>query len=185
MRYKIMIQFILLAAGLMLLLNNCAPQIPRDVLLLSPEGLSQRQLQSRQFDTDEQTLLSASAALLQDLGFMIEESEPAYGLIFCSKHRDATRTEQVIGAVALGLLTGVVPPVDRDQWIRVSLVTQPIVVDAVVPSKCRTAVRVSFQRIVRNDRGLASRRESVVEPQMYREFFDKLAQSLFLEANAL
>lgn len=185
MRYKVMIQFIALAAGLMLLLNNCAPQIPREALQLPPDGLARRQLEGRQFDTDEKTLLSASAALLQDLGFMIEESEPAYGLIFCSKHRDASRPEQMIGALALALLTGVAAPVDRDQWIRVSVVTQPIVVDADAPTQCRTAVRVSFQRIVRNDRGLASRQESVVEPQIYLEFFDKLSQSLFLEANPL
>src|SRR5512136_610024 len=103
MRYKAMIQFIVLAAGLVLLLTNCAPQIPREALQLPPESLKQRQLQIRQFDTDEKTLLSASTALLQDLGFVIEESEPAYGLIFCSKHRDATSTGQVIGAVALAL----------------------------------------------------------------------------------
>ena len=185
MRYKAMIQFIVLAAGLVLLLNNCAPQIPRDALQLPPESLKQRQLQSRQFDTDEKTLLSASTALLQDLGFVIEESEPAYGLIFCSKHRDATSTGQVIGAVALALLTGVVAPVDKDQWIRVSVVTQPIVVDAAASSKCRTAVRVSFQRVVRNTRGLASLQELIAEPQIYRDFFDKLSQSLFLEANAI
>lgn len=40
-------------------------------------------------------------------------------------------------------------------------------------------------RVVRNDRGLASRQESIVEPQIYRDFFDKLSQSLFLEANAI
>lgn len=185
MRHKVMIQFIALAVGLMLLLNNCAPQIPREALQLQLDSLVRRQFESRLFDTDEKSLLSASAALLQDLGFMIEESEPAYGLIFCSKHRDASRPEQMIGAFALALLTGVVAPVDTDQWIRVSVVTQPIVVDPAAPSKCKTAVRVSFQRIVRNNRGLASRQERLIEPQMHHDFFDKLSQSLFLEANAL
>jgi hypothetical protein len=154
-------------------------------LELAPEDLVQRPLQSRQFDTDEQTLLAASTALLQDLGFMIEDSEPAYGLIACSKHRDASRTEQMIGAFALAMLTGVVPPVDRDQWIRASVVTQPVAVDAADPAKCRTVVRVSFQRIVRNQRGLVSRQEGLVEPQMYRDFFEKLSRSLFLEAHEL
>jgi hypothetical protein len=185
MRYKAMIQFIALAAGLVLLLNNCAPQIPKEALQLPPEGLKQRQLQSRQFGTDEKTVLSASAALLQDLGFVIEESEPACGLIFCSKHRDASSTGQRVGAIAVALLTGVVPPVDRDQLIRVSVVTQPLVVDAADSSKCRTGVRVSFQRVVRNDRGFVSLQQSVVEPHIYRDFFDKLSQSLFLEANQL
>lgn len=184
MRYKIVIQFIALMVGLLLMLNNCAPMVPGAALQLAPENMGQRLLQSRQFDTDERTLLSASTAVLQDLGFMIEDSEPAYGLIFCSKHRDASRTEQMIGAFALAMLTGVVPSVDRDQWIRASVVTQPVAVDA-VSAKCRTAVRATFQRIVRNQRGLVSRQESLVEPQMYREFFEKLSRSLFLEAHEL
>jgi hypothetical protein len=185
MRYKVVIQFVALMIGLLLLLNNCAPPVPRASQLLGSEGMGQRLLQSRQFDTDEQTLLSACTMLLQDLGFMIEESEPAYGLIFCSKHRDATRTEQMIGAFALAMLSGVMPSVDRDQWIRASVVTRPIAADAADPAKCRTTVRVSFQRLVRNQRGLVSRQESLVEPQMYREFFEKLSRSLFLEAHEL
>jgi hypothetical protein len=185
MRYKAMIRFVALAAGLMLLLNNCAPQIPKEALQLPPESLKRRQLQSRQFDTDEKTVLSASSSLLQDLGFVIEESEPACGLIFCSKRREASTAGQWVGAIAVALLTGVVPPVDRDQLIRVTVVTQPLVVDAADPSKCRTGVRVSFQRIVRNDRGFISLQQSLVEPDIYREFFDKLSHSLFLEANQL
>jgi len=185
MRYRIVIQFMALMIGLLLLLNNCAPPVPREALQLAPENMGQRLLQSRQFDTDERTLLSAGTAVLQDLGFMIEDSEPAYGLISCSKHRDASRAEQMIGAFALAMLTGVVPSVDRDQWIRASVVTQPVAVDAADPAKCRTAVRVSFQRIVRNQLGKVSRLESLVEPQMYREFFEKLSRSLFLEAHEL
>jgi hypothetical protein len=185
MRYKIVIQFIALMLGLLLMLNNCAPMVPRAALQLAPENAGQRLLQSRQFDTDEPTLLSAGTAVLQDLGFMIEDSEPAYGLISCSKHRDASRAEQMIGAFALAMLTGVVPSVDRDQWIRASVVTQPVAVDAADPAKCRTAVRVSFQRIVRNQLGKVSRLESLVEPQMYREFYEKLSRSLFLEAHEL
>jgi hypothetical protein len=184
MRYKIVIQFVALMLGLLLMLNNCAPMFPRAALQLATENGGQRLLQSRQFDTDEPTLLSAGTAVLQDLGFMIEDSEPAYGLISCSKHRDAGRTEQIIGAFALAVLTGVVPSVDRDQYIRASVATQPVVVDT-DSAKCRTAVRVSFQRIVRNQMGKVSRLESLVEPQMYREFFEKLSRSLFLEAHEL
>ena len=184
MRYKIVIQFIALMLGLFLMLNNCAPMVPRAALQLAPENAGQRLLQSRQFDTDEPTLLSAGTAVLQDLGFMIEDSEPAYGLISCSKHRDVSRTEQMIGAFALAMFTGVMLPVDREQWIRASVVTQPVAVDT-DSAKCRTAVRVSFQRIVRNQLGKVSRLESLVEPQMYREFFEKLSRSLFLEAHEL
>jgi hypothetical protein len=64
-----------LAAGLVLV-AGCEQTIPKDALQLSPESLAQRQAQTRRFDTaDEAMLLSASAAVLQDLGFNLDESE--------------------------------------------------------------------------------------------------------------
>lgn len=169
----------------LILFSSCVQKIPKKALQLSKESLQDRQLQTRHFDTDEKTLLSASAAVLQDLGFNLNESETDLGLIACSKQRDATSAGQVAGAIFLSLLTGVPTPYDKEQLIRVSLVTRPIHIDETDKSKCQTAVRITFQRIVTNTHGQISRRERINEVEIYQEFFDKLAQSLFLEANQI
>lgn len=163
----------------------CVPTIPKDVLLLPPESLKDRQLQTRRFDSDEKTLLTASAAVLQDLGFNIDESETALGCIVSSKTRDATSTGQVVGAVIVAVFTGVVTPVDKEQFIRASLVTSPVFIDEMDKSKCQTAVRITFQRIVKNTQGQVTRQERINESHIYQEFFDKLSQSLFLEAHEI
>jgi starvation-inducible outer membrane lipoprotein len=165
-----------------LVLSGCAT-IPKEALQLSPESLKLRQLQTRRYDTDEKTLLTSSALLLQDLGFNIQESSTELGVITCSKDREAISTSQIIGAIALAVLTGVVAPVDKAQLIRASVVTHPVRIDLADKSKNQTAVRVTFQRIVINTQNQISRQECIVEEQIYQEFFDKLSKSLFLEAH--
>jgi hypothetical protein len=167
------------------LFAGCAQTIPKEALQLSKESLENRQLQTRRFDTDEKILLSASAAVLQDLGFNITESETELGVIVCSKQREAKSAGQMVGAIFLAVLTGVVTPVDKEQLIRASLVTYPIHIDEIDKSKCRTAARITFQRIVINTDGNITRRECINEAKIYQEFFDKLAQSLFLEAHEI
>ena len=174
---------IVLCLSFLFVIISCAQKIPKEALQLSPESLKNRQIQTRRFDTDEKTMLSASAAVLQDLGFTIDESETELGVIACSKTRDATNAGQVVGAVVVAVLTGAVTPVDKEQLIRASVVTYPITIDETDKSKCRTAVRVTFQRIVINTDGKATRRECINEPEIYQEFFDKLSQSVFLEAH--
>jgi hypothetical protein len=164
---------------------SCAQKVPKEALQLSPESLKNRQMQTRRFDTDEKTMLSAGAAVLQDLGFTIDESETDLGLIACSKLRDATSAGQIAGAVIVALLTGAVTPVDKEQLIRASLITYPITIDKTDKSKCRTAVRITFQRIVTNTQNQTTRRECIIESEIYQEFFDKLSQSVFLEAHEI
>jgi hypothetical protein len=164
---------------------SCAPRIPKEALQLSPESLKNRQLQTRRFDTDEKTLLSASAAVLQDIGFTIDESETELGTIVCSKRSDATSAGQIVAAILVAALTGAVMPVDKEQFVRASLVTNPSHVEDTDKTKSRTAVRVTFQRIVTNTQGQVTRRECVNDPEVYREFFEKLSKSLFLEAHEI
>ncbi len=79
-----------LAVGL-LVVAGCQQKIPKEALQLTQESLAQRQAQTRRFDTSDETmLLSASAAVLQDLGFNLDESETKLGLVVASKDRDAT-----------------------------------------------------------------------------------------------
>jgi hypothetical protein len=158
----------------------CAPGIPQEALMLSPESLQQRQLQTRRFETmNEGELLSASAAVLQDLGFTIDESETPLGLIVGSKDRDATDAGQVAGAVVMAVLFGVYMPVDKDQKIRVSLVTRPVADSGSIN------VRVTFQRTVWNTQRQISKIEGLNEPIIYQQFFNKLSESVFLQAHEI
>lgn len=158
----------------------CQQRIPKEALQLSPESLADRQLQTRLFETnDEAMLLSASAALLQDLGFTLDESETELGVIVASKDRDATEAGQVVMAVALALL-GANVPIDEVQKLRASVVTRPV-----GEGGRRMAVRVTFQRIVWNNRGQISKQERLNEPESYQEFFSKLSKAVFLEAHEI
>ena len=154
--------------------------IPKDALSMNKATLEDRQLQTRLFDTsDEEKILSASASLLQDLGFNLDESETDLGLLVSSKERDATDAGQVALAllVALG---GSSMPIDSHQKIRASVVTSPI-----GENGNRTTVRVTFHRIVWDTYGQASKREKLNDPKMYQEFFDKLSKAVFLEAHGI
>ena len=169
-----------LAAGLVLV-SGCEQTIPKEALQLSPEIFAQRQAQTRRFDTaDETLLLSASAAVLQDLGFNLDESETKLGLVVASKDRDATEAGQVIGAIFMAALLGVYVPTDQRQKIRASLVTRPF-----GESGDKTAVRVTFQRVVWNTAGQVSKTEALSEPELYQVFFSKLSKSVFLEAHEI
>lgn len=156
----------------------CQMPVPKEALELSPESLQMRQLQTRYFDTnDEASVLSASAALLQDLGFNIDESETKLGYMLGTKDRDATNAGQIVAAVIVAALGGGAMPVDKSQKMKACVVTHPY-----GEAKDKIAVRVTFQRIVWNTQGQVTTREGLVEPGMYQEFFSKLSKSLFLEA---
>jgi len=107
-----------LAPFAVLLLVGCQETIPKEALQLTQESLEQRQLQTRRFDTsDEDSLLSASVGVLQDLGFNLDESETRLGVIVASKDRDATEAGQVAGAIFIAILFGVSVPTDEVQKI--------------------------------------------------------------------
>ncbi|WP_449243451.1 hypothetical protein [Desulfovibrio sp.] len=239
-----------------LALCGCAnhTKVATEALTLAPESLQMRQLQTRRFDTsDEPAMLSASAAVLQDLGFTIDESNHELGVLVCSKQRDATNAGQVTAAIIIAALGGGAMPVDSAQTIRVSLVTRPVaraaenaaqparpqpLTKAGIDSACAklqakldrsyyeelsplfdpktaknlsaelttgnlaelrkdltlrmnsvdfgaTSVRVTFQRVVVNTHGQATRLEALTDPVMYQEFFEKLSKSVFLEAQEI
>lgn len=161
-------------------LGACESVIPPEALQLSKESLERRQVQTRRFDTaDEAKLLSASVAVMQDLGFTLDESETKLGLIVASKDRDAVEAGQVAAAIFIALFAGVAIPIDRKQKIRISLVTRPI------DEQGKTiSVRATFHRIVWNDHNKA-RTEHLDDPKMYQEFFSKLSKAVFLEAHKI
>lgn len=167
-------------ALILAMLGGCVPKkVPKQALELAPEDLSNKQLQTRVFETtDEKMILSASAGLLQDLGFNLDESCTDLGLVTSSKNRSAVETGQVVGAIIVAIVFGVAVPIDKEQKIRASLVTRPV-----GENHDRVVVRLTLQRVVWNSKKEVSKAETVNDPQIYQEFFNKLAQSIFLEAH--
>lgn len=156
----------------LVVLVGCAT-MPENTLLIAADTLHLRQLQTKRFDTgDEATVLSACAALLQDLGFKIDESESSIGLLTGSKKRSAKHVVNIVLAVILGV------PYDDEQIMRAFVVIRPVGEDGK-----SHAVRVTFHRTVYNDKREISKVEELQEPEMYRAFFEKLSKALFLEAH--
>ena len=169
-------QWMLMLAGIS---AGCAP-IPNDILQLSPDVLQERQLETRWFETQEEAkLLSASAALLQDLGFTIDKSVTSLGVIVASKERSAVEADQVVAAVVFSIIFRTSIPYDERQKMRVSVVTRKL------EDGKSTTIRVSFQRIVWNTSKQISKLERLNEPGIYEEFFSKLSKAVFLEAHQL
>jgi hypothetical protein len=70
------------------LLAGCTTRVPKEALSLSPQSIKTRQLQTRYFDTnDEKNIISSCNAVLQDLGFNLDESETDLGVLVASKQR--------------------------------------------------------------------------------------------------
>jgi hypothetical protein len=166
-----------LLSGL-LLLAGCATVTPEVDLTLTPEMLAQRQLQTRRFETaDEQKILKTCAALLQDTGFNIDESETKLGILTASKERDATDAAQW-AVFIVGAFLGVTIPPDKDQIMKAFVTTRHV-----GESGRQVAVRVVFERVVFDTEQRLKKMEALNDPQIYQSFFEKLSKALFLEAH--
>jgi hypothetical protein len=163
-------------------------------MTLDPESPKYRVNQTRVFETrDDIELMSASAAVLQDLGFQIEESVPDMGFLRAAKERGAREYGQEISRVLL-LVTGNQIPVDVQQKISASLVARPVSEDGT-----RHEVRIMFYRVVWKGDGSRSRgdgeseyippgiqrMEMIRDPEIYQQFFGRLSKAVFLEAHKI
>jgi hypothetical protein len=172
---------------------------PDELFQLNPESAANRAMQTRGFETrDEAELLSASAAVLQDLGFQVEESVREVGFLRATKERSAREhgqdiTRFLVFLLSTGLILAqqppIVIPVDLHQKIAATLVTRPV-----NPEATRQEVRVVFYRVVWKGDGSAGRQpippgeqrmEMLRDPVLYQTFFAKLSKAVFLEPFAL
>jgi hypothetical protein len=174
-----------LVAGV-LAISACATNIPKDALALTPDTLAQRQLQTRRFDgIDEKKLLAASAQVLQDLGFNLDESETRLGVLVASKDRSAVSKSQVTAAVMVALLGGGVMATDKLQKIRMAIVARPVLGESGAIVENSQFIRVTIQRTISNTANQVTRIEAVDDPLVYQEFFDRLSKSVFLEGQRI
>jgi hypothetical protein len=159
---------------------------------LPPDSARHRASETRVFETrDPNELISASAAVLQDLGFHVEESVRELGFLRAAKERSAREHGQEIWrAAALVLSFGkLLMPIDLEQKIAATLVARPA--DA---AGARWEVRIVFYRVVwqgdgqSNDQYLEAGGQSMAmvrDPVVYQQFFAKLSKAVFLEAYTL
>jgi hypothetical protein len=186
--------------GLLALAAGCARTPPEEFFRLTPESASLRAAQTREFETpNEDELLSASGAVLQDLGFQVAESVRELGFLRAAKERSAREYGQEIwrwvvftlSAVSLaGGQNGIVLlPVDLHQQIDASLVVRPL-----NEKGDRQEVRILFYRIVWKGDGQSGntqippgeqKMEMIRDPKIYQLFFARLSKAVFLEANKI
>ena len=171
MRLSYHIGGVLLAC--VLLLAGCfAVTLDRD-LSLTPEMLAQRQMQTRRFDTtDEQKILKTCAALLQDTGFTIDESEAKLGILIASKERDASDAAQW-AVYLVGSFFGVPIPPDKDQIMKAFVTTRPVGTEG-----RQVVVRVVFERTVFDTEHRLKKIEALNDPKIYQSFFEKTLKGI-------
>jgi len=175
------------------LLTGCVTHTePAELLQLTAETPKHRAMQTRFFETpNEKELLSASAAVLQDLGFQVEESVHEVGFLRATKERSAREYGQYIQQ-ALFLLLSLgkwFKPVDLHQKIAAGLVTRPLNQEAT-----RQEVRIVFYRVIWKGEGQADKQyippgqqsmEMIWDQEIYQQFFAKLSKAVFLEAHTI
>ena len=175
------------------LMAGCVQETqPAELFQLTPETPRNRAMQTRFFETsNEKELLSASAAVLQDIGFQVEESVREVGFFRATKERSAREHGQDIQRVLILILSlgKLLEPVDLHQKIAVSLVTRPLNTESP-----KQEVRITFYRVVWKGEGQADNQyippgqqymEMIRDPEIYQQFFAKLSKAVFLEAHAI
>ena len=162
--------------------------LPREAFRLSESSLQLRAMQTREYeDVTDIQILSASSALLQDLGYAIDEIEKPLGVLSASKKADASNRGEKIGTRALDTVTCIVSllracsaknfkATDAVQDIRLTLVTIPN-----HQSDRTISVRITMQRIVWDHENRITKQQTISDPNVYAVLFDKLSKSVFLE----
>jgi hypothetical protein len=182
-----------LCLALLTMLSGCVTHSdPAELFQLTAESPKNRAMQTRFFETkNEKELLSASAAVLQDLGFQVEESVQDVGFLRAAKERSAREYGQYIQRSLLLIVSmgKLLTPVDLHQKIAAALVTRPLNRDA-----SKQEVHIVFYRVIWKGDGQFDRQyippgqqsmEMIRDPEIYQQFFAKLSKAVFLEAHAL
>ncbi len=196
-----------------LLLVGCSTPSasPSRALAAEVSPVQLRSIQTRVYDTgDETRILSAAVGVLQDLGFSLEESTPALGVLVGSKERSlggGPSTSRGADSPGPGIFDEAVSKFLREKWgieatsggaghtheveevqtydtkeqVRVSLVTRPHGEEA----NGRIMVRLTFQRVIWNNLGAETSAQSLSSRDHYEEFFAKLSQAVFLDAHEI
>lgn len=175
----------LLLAGCIL---SACETLPRDAFRLSETALATREMQSREYvSVSDAAILSASTAVLQDMGYAIDEIEKSLGVISASKRADATNKLEAFGTLAVDSVKCVFTlmlactrdhykEIDDVQDIRLTLITRPQ-----RENGDDVSVRITIQRVIWDKGGRLSKQQTVTDNKVYESFFAKLSKAVFLE----
>jgi hypothetical protein len=176
---------------------------------LTPESAANRAMQTREFETENSDeLLSAAAAVLQDLGFQVTESQRTLGFLRAAKERSAREYGQEIAqgfvaffTFALSIFGGsnatLVIPVDLQQQINASLVAHHLPPREAAPGEqgeARNEIRIVFYRLIWQGEGQSGdtyippgqqKMEMIRDAELYQKFFARLNKAVFLEAEKI
>ena len=176
-----------LLAVVVLLLGACTT-LPDDAFRLTESALEMREIQTRSYeDVSDIEILSASSAVLQDLGYGIDEIEKELGVLSASKRADARSPVETAGKIALDVVDCLLTFMlgcENDSFdsskdvqdIKMTLVVFPNL------NKDRAySVRLTMQRVVWARNGELYDQETIIDAAVYQAFFDKLSKTVFLE----
>lgn len=160
---------------------------PQSALRMSESSLSTRQVQTREFTgLDDGAILLASVAVLQDMGYAIDEIEVELGILSASKRADATNKFEAFGMLTADAMQCVFTlmlacnrklyeDIDDVQDIRLTVIAGLQQPGGEIP------VRVTMQRIIWDKGGRLSEQETITDATVYEAFFAKLSKAVFLE----
>ncbi|MDB4363667.1 hypothetical protein N9Z31_05900 [Pseudomonadales bacterium] len=140
-------------------------------------------MQIKSFEANSKKELAAAIiAVLQDVGYKVGETNLDLGVVKATKEADAKRAGEIALTVGAAILTGSSNAVDDNQRITVSIVIYSTL-NTDMPQTYQ--VRAIFAQEVFKTNGFKSKAASIEEEEIYKEFFDKLSSSLFIEENKI
>ena len=140
--------------------SGCQQQGTALEAISSPQtSVSSRALQSQVVEAaSERAVIQSTIDTLQDFGFDITESSISSGIVSGAKKQSSGSFYGLYADVRVTVT--VLPKVDNE-WV----------------------VRAGFQKIIPSHDPRLYRSEPIANQTIYRDFFDKLKQSLFLSKN--
>ena len=134
-----------------------------------------RQMQTREFETSETTMvLRAMLNVLQDDGYIVEQVNPEVGFFNASKVMD---TEDTLAKTWGTFWWG-----PSGQWIENTVIDCTANVSNFGE---KTRVRANFQLKQMNNKGGVDKVQTMDDPKFYQEFFTKVDKGIFIEKEQL
>lgn len=177
--------------AVVLLASGCA-SMPDDVFRPTDTTMALRSVQTRSYESvSDAEILSASSAVLQDMGYAIDEIEVPLGLVSASKRADASNALEFFGSVivegvkcvftlTLGCSNRSYDEIGDVQDIRMTIVSRPT-----LRNSEEVTVRVTIQQIIWDKKGRISLQRTIDDTDVYTAFFDRMSKAVFLEQEGL